>query len=439
MVKIFTVKIRTPFFLVRVFPCLLLLGCLFLFNGCWDRQEVESLALVQVLGIDKGPGGKGLTITFMIAIPPKIAGGDSGNPAGGGGGGSDTGTFIVSMDSPTIYEGFNLINTTVNRDITLLQNSAIIFSEDLAKKGLRKWIDNLARFRQIRRTNLIFICKGKAADVMNIKPRLEKNPSEYFIDLAIESRRTGMFPYVTLHDFLNAYEAYAQESFAPYLAKYKRKEPGAEEAAGGVGAGAGKPGQGSPSGQGAKPEAKTENVRIEGTAVFKRDKMAGTLDLYESQVLQLLTNQFREAILTVPDPRKKDYKVVIRLMGSKPAKVKYLPRKGEHFFKVDLRLEADLVSIQSGIDYTEPNLELVLAKHIARILKKRITKVISKVQQQYDSDVFGFGTQVRKKFLTTKEWHDYYWPDKFKDARFQIGVKVAIRRVGVQFHPPAIR
>ena len=186
-------------------------------NGCWDRRELESLSLVQTLGLDSGPGGKGITITTMIAIPPKLKGGSGDS---GGGGGSQTGVFVLSMDAPTIYEGLNLINTTVNREVTLLQNSALLIGEDLARQGIRKWIDSLVRYREMRRTLLIYICKGKASDMMKVKPKLERNPAEYFTDLARLSKLSGMFPMISLNEFLDRYEAFAQEDYVPLLERF---------------------------------------------------------------------------------------------------------------------------------------------------------------------------------------------------------------------------
>lgn len=420
----------------------LLLLSLVILNGCWDRRELESLALVQTLGLDLGPGGKGITITTMIAIPPKLKGGGGG---GGEGGGSETGVFVLSMQSPTIYEGFNLINTTVNREVTLLQNTALIIGEDLARQGVRKWIDTLVRFREMRRTMLLFVCQGKAAEIMQVKPKLERNPSEYFTDLARLSKRTGMFPMVNVHEFLDRYEAYNQEPYAPLLTKYHRQDPDEyppssqtsppensakpqDKSTPGAGTKA-KPKTGSE----AKPEAK--DVRMIGTAIFKKDKMIGTFDIYETQCLLLLSNKFREAELSTSDPLKKDTQIGYRLLATSPPQIKYWHKNGRDNFSVKLKLEADLTSIQSGIDYTQPSREVILSRHIARELNNRIQRTISKAQL-FNTDVFGFGSIVQNTFLTTKEWERYRWREKFKNAKINTQVKLELRRVGVQFHPP---
>jgi spore germination protein KC len=419
----------------KIFLPLILLLVLTL-NGCWDRRELESLALIQTLGLDLGPGGKGVTITTMIAIPPKLKGGGGGDS----GGGSETGIFVLSTDAPTIYEGFNLINTTVNREVTLLQNSALLIGDDLARQGTRKWIDSLVRYREMRRTLAIFICQGKAADIMKVKPKLERNPGEYFTDLVRLNKLSSMFPMVTLNQFLDRYEALAQEDYAPILARFHRHDPDEyQQQSGGAGAKSGSQAKASGGGGGQSqstetlPEAK--DVRMIGTAIFKKDKMAGSFDIYETQVLQMLTGEFREALLTIADPSKENYQIAYRLMAPTSPQIQYRHIKAIDNFRVKLKMEADLISIQSGIDYTKPHNEALLGKRIARELEERIQRTIKKAQQ-YNSDVFGFGVKIRSTMLTSPDWDHYHWPEKFRDAKIDVQVKVALRRVGVQFKPP---
>ncbi len=411
----------------KIVAVLILLMVLALqFSGCWDRRELEGLAIVQALALDPpAHGGKGVKVTTMIAIPAQMKGGE-------GGGGSEAGTFLFSMEAPTIYEAFNKINTTINREITLLQNSVIIVSDALAKKGMRPWLDNLVRYREMRRTVELFVSQGDAAAILKVQPKLEKNPSEYFRDLVSLSSRNGMFPVVDINQFMESMEAYAEETYAPYLAKYQQ-----EDGADGAG---GKEGSGEKSSDQSEPPKETpKDVRIIGTAIFKKDKMIGALDNYESQILLLLVNQFHEAFMSIQDPRKPQFRIVYRLLTNDPTTVKYRRAGDRDRFSVQVRVEADLVSIQSGIDYTKPWQEAFLSQRIAAELNGRIKRLIAKAQRQYDTDLLGFGLKVRESVLTSKEWEDYRWPDRFRDAEFATEVKVAIRRVGIQFQPPGMR
>lgn len=422
----------------------LCLFCLFVFcillNGCWDRRELESLGLVQSLGLDLDPKTNKPIITTILAIPSQLGGGTQG---GGGGGGEDSNVEIISMPAPTIYEAFNLINTIINREITLQQNQNLIIGEELAKRGIRKLVDNLVRFREIRRTLLIFVSQGQASQIFQLAPKLEKNPAEYINDLVSQSKNNAMFPKVNLNEFMNNYESFAQENYAPLLAEYSppeipesKKDKTKPESSGGGNS------DGGEAQSGGKPAAAEKNkvARIIGTAVFRGDKMVGHLDIYESQVLQLLTNRFQQANLTLEDPLKKGYSIVVRLIGGFPTtEVRYRKRSGKDEFSVKTKLEADLISIQSSINYTDPQKQILLEKEIAREIQNRIRKVISKVQHEFKSDIFGFGVKVRNSMLTTQDWEGYHWPHKFPYAKVNVSTKVAIRRVGVQFDPPNLR
>ncbi len=408
----------------------LLILIIILTSGCWDRRELESLGLVQAIGLDLGPGQKGVTVTTMIAIPSRLGGQQ------GGGTGDKPGVFLISMDAPSVYEAFNLINTTINREITLIQNRLLIFGEEMASHGVQRWIDNLVRYREMRRSLLIFVCKGKAAEILNVQPRLENKPSEYINALAALSRRTGMYPTVTINDFLQKYEAFAQENYLPLIAKYQRKE------------GLGTSSEGEQTGEKSKSNTelskekepkKKDDIRFIGSAIFKKDRMIGTFNNYETQILLLLNNEFREAMLTIEDPLKKGNYLVFRLLATSPVQIQYQRRNNVDRFKVKLSLEAELISIQSRIDYTQPKLEAFLGRAIAKEIKNRVDKAVKKAQQEYDSDVFGFGKKVRNAFITSSKYEKYHWPDKFKEAKIQTQVKVTIRRVGVQFQPPEIR
>jgi spore germination protein KC len=393
-------------------------------TGCWDHHELESFGLVQALGLDLEPDQKRLAVTTMIAIPSKL--GVAGGQGGGGGDQDDSGVMVITTKAPSIYEAFNLINTSVNREITLRQNQILVIGEAMAKAGISKWIDNLVRFREMRRTLLIFICQGPVADIFSVKPKLEPNPAEYLSDLVNLSVKTAMYPRMMFNDFMGPYEAYTQANYAPLIVPVKAapKPPAGNVKDGGE----------------ASRQPELTELRIIGTAVFRGDKVVGNLDIYETQVLQLLTNHFEEALLTIADPHKKSNIIAIRLLKSGPAaQIKYRKHAGRNTFLVKINLEAELLSIQSEINYTLPKQEVFLASKIARVIKNRVDGVIAKAQHQFRSDIFGFGTKVRNTMLTTEEWENYHWPAKFPEAEIHTQVKITIRRVGVQFQPPQLR
>lgn len=406
----------------------LLLLIILIISGCWDRREVEDLGLVEALGLDQGPDDKGVVVTVMIAIPAKAT---SGGGQSGAGGQEQTRVLVTSVSAPTIYEGFNLLNTTIDREITLRQTTILIISEDLAKKGIDKMVDTLVRFREMRRTLLMFVCQDKAAEVMHIKPKLETDPAKYLANLVRLSGHSGMYPMVLLNDFMVGYETFSQENYLPYLIQSKSPDETGDQKDTTK-----KSDSNSDHSSNSKGESGKTEIKIGGTAIFKKGKLVGIFNNYESQALLLVNGQFREGLMSIQDPRQKDDYIAFRLLATRPPQIKYKRQGGADRFRVKLILEADLYSIQSRINYTTPKMELIIGRQIARELQTRIKKAITKAQQEYQSDVFGFGQYVRTHFLTIASWNRYHWLERFSKAQVDVAVKVWIRRVGIQFQPP---
>jgi len=393
---------------------LIIIISLVILNGCWDRRELDNLAIVQALGFDLAPDQRHVMISVMIAIPSQISGGQSG-------GGNGPNVLVVTKEAPSIYEAFNVINTSLNREITLLQNQVIIFGEKLAKQGVQDWVDHLLRYREMRRTLLIFVSKDPILEIMTINPKLEKSPAEYFTDLARLSEKNGMSPEIILNQFINSYESSVQESVAPVIGLTSATTAKSTS---------------SDSNSGGKPEKVEKEISTVGTAVFKQDRLVGYLDNYETQTFQMITSHFKEAMLTTKDPLDKNGKISFRLSAGGPTKIRYHVQAGQEFFAVTINQEADLISIQSKIDYTKPIYEDRLGKYIAAQLKRRVEKLLNKAQNDYQADIFGFGIKVRNTMLTTTDWQKYDWPKHFPNAKIKVKVNVSIRRVGVQLRPP---
>ncbi len=112
----------------------LLLCFVFLLTGCYDARELDDLAYVIAIGIDKGDKTD-LKVTFQIAIPVNIAGEGSST-------GKETST-LLTIDSDSVYGAVSKANTEISKEINLSQNKMIVFSEELAKERIRRLYKSL--------------------------------------------------------------------------------------------------------------------------------------------------------------------------------------------------------------------------------------------------------------------------------------------------------
>lgn len=113
-------------------------------SSCYDSREIDDLAYVVGLGIDKGKSNI-LRLTLQIVVPSKSS---SGEGEGGDGGGENT--VITVVEVPTIYAGFNMLNAHVSKELNFSHVQIAVFSEELAREGIGKYIHALSRGREFR-------------------------------------------------------------------------------------------------------------------------------------------------------------------------------------------------------------------------------------------------------------------------------------------------
>ncbi|MFO7173807.1 MAG: hypothetical protein DIU70_012725, partial [Bacillota bacterium] len=221
-------------------------------GGCWDRRELEETAFVLALGLDTDPEGGGLRMTAMVAIPNKMAGG------GQEGGGEEDKVLVTTARAATVSEGLNLMDTYLDRRISLEHTKVLVVGRSLAEgEGLEPLMDFLGRFRSVRRTVPVMIAKTTGEEVLTeIQPVLERDPHRYLEFLPFTIRDTGLSPQgAHLHELLIYTENPGIEPVAYWVAL--RKQPGGMnvEGAGKEGArpdGGARQGEGGGSGEGSE-------------------------------------------------------------------------------------------------------------------------------------------------------------------------------------------
>lgn len=419
----------------RVVACLLLVLLLLGLTGCWDRSELEENSFVLAVGIDKGKQSPFL-ITFAIAIPGKMAGGGGGGGGGNGGGGDkkkdEKPYFLTSIEAPTITAALSMMDGYVDRRLSLLQTKAVFLGEDVARTSGLQTMDELTRFRQTRRTMFYIVTKGNAGDFLDrIEVKLEKDPNRFLEQLTNNYRITGMIPDASqIQNLMTTVRTGYAQPIAYYVAlreDVKEIPPtgGATKTEGAFLAGD-LPRKGGP------------NLEMVGAAAFLDDKMVGVLSGDEMRAILMLQGRFRRGLFSVPDPRAPDRYVSLDLREGRPFQLKVDLSGDRPHLMGQVTLEGELVGIQSGIDYTTPEMQRLLNDAIRAHITEQIDRTIRKTQE-WGTDVAGFGRHVVKSFPTVSAWEAYGWRNRYKDAQVQVAVKLTLRRFGTSFGPPESR
>jgi spore germination protein KC len=440
---------RKVIFLVWISICFLFL------TGCWGSRETDQLGYVLVIGLDKGEENI-IKVTFQMAIPEPVEGGQA-----------EKVTEVVSVEAPSIFAAQELTDTFVSKRSTLIHNKAIVVSEEIAREGLSKYINPLVRSRDLRRTNYLLVTQGKAHDFIkeNINLIFERYPSRQLDIFMTSTYMTGLIPNADIHKFYEALSSPGRQAIAALVGVEKNKDIQNKEQQGEEDKEQqgdqdkeqqeqqNKEQEGEPQAQDKKKETKSEKEKVEegmayvpgkipreggnkiemiGTAVFHDDRLVGFLNGEETRYYQMITGGFGRGNFTFPDPDPVEGGsniINLEIKKGRSPEIKIDPAQE----KINLRLflEGEILSIQSGENYERGALKRQLEDYVSNSITKNVMQLIRKTQDEYRSDIFGFGEYTRIDFWTWRDWVEYEWLRKYPQYQVNVETVFQVRRSGM--------
>lgn len=409
----------------------ILVGCLPLY-GCFDAVEIDEEVYALAIGVDQGPSGM-VRLTFQYVSYKEGGAGQSGGGGGGSGSGGgsssdDTGevdgTIVSTVETTSLLEGINLLNATVNRQVSLTHAKMLVFSEDYARKGVQRYVDPLVRFREAREFMRVVVCKGKAEDFIRENKTLIGTNAAKAIDLMFEqSKNTGYFPDVFFTDFYASLLSPYGQPTAVYAGvnDFKRLSDTAGETPTEIIAQ-------TPYVPGAIPRKGGTKKELFGTAVFDGDKMVGNLNQNETRFFLMTIGEFQTGYFTLEDPDHPSYFIVIQAQLVENPKVKARMQNGLPVIDIALKLDTNVISIQSREHYESAQEIQALEKLIQDYFTKGIQDTIRLTQEKWNTDIFYFGKKIAGNFMTIPEFEKYNWLTHYQDA--VINTKVTVKLWG---------
>ena len=186
-----------------------LLIFLFVLTGCYDASSIEDSYYIVALGIDQ-------TKNNLYDISVQIAKSKSNSSTTSDASQSSSYT-IYTVQADTVDSGISILNNYLNKKINLSHCSAIIFSEELARKGIGYLVNSLANNDEIRPNAYVLISNKKAIDVLQNVANSGENFSARFYEYIINSADySGYTTPTTFAQFLIA----ANDEFGDAIATY---------------------------------------------------------------------------------------------------------------------------------------------------------------------------------------------------------------------------
>ncbi|WP_251009767.1 Ger(x)C family spore germination protein [Bacillus sp. ISL-39] len=339
-----------------------------LLTGCVEKEIIDDVNIEMGVGYDQKENDK-IEGTIMVPIfnPDK-----------------KIGNFTFSATASSNRDLVQEIQRKSAQPLVTGSLEIAIFGEEIAKKGIREFIDAFERDPSIGARVYFAVADDKAKEILTGTYGNRGN-AVHLSQLIKHNTESRNLPITNMHLFL--FDLY-QEGIDPYLPILKKTEP--------------------------------QVIDIVGIALFKDEKMVSELPSDKMFFLKLLTDKFSEGSYRLEMDGEQ---VAIKDLDSKN---KLKIRKREPYV-VDVEIEIKgLIREYTGKIVT-PEVIKKIEKEFEDQVNKETTAMIQDFQEK-GIDPVGFGQFIKTK---TRGFDFKRWEDEYKNLTVNVKTDVIITEVGI--------
>ncbi|SFM08520.1 spore germination protein KC [Paenibacillus sp. 1_12] len=342
-------------------------------SGCWNRRELNTLAIELGTAIDKE--GDQYRVSVQVVDPSEVAASKT----------SSSGRSPVNLyqaTAPTVYQALRKITDTSPRLIYGSHIRVLILSEELAREGIGKVLDLLSRDPEMRTDFYVLIAKNTNADnVLRVLTPMEKIPSmNLFSSLETSSKMWAPTTTFTLDELISQL---VTEASNPVLTGVMIK------------------GNSDKGGRKENIEEIDPSVKLtfSGLALFKKDRLVGWLNEPQSKGYNYIMDKMKStaSLLHCPDGGN----IVIETVRSH-TKVKSRIENGEPVIDIHMKSQANIAEVACELDLKDPSTYFMLQDKLEKKFVEQMKECVHVMQTKFKTDVFGFGH-------TIYQYQPQYW------------------------------
>ncbi|MGM0881613.1 MAG: Ger(x)C family spore germination protein [Bacillota bacterium] len=372
-----------------LYGCFALILCLGFLTGCWDRKEMDDLALVMASGLDLADDNQ-IEATLQIALPTGIpsslqSGGKAAKPV-----------LVISAKGKDGIDAFGKLQQQLSRRINLGHRGIVVVGEKYARRGFDQVLDTLMRSPESRYNSYMVTAYGTTAKkILNASYQMEIIPAIGINKLQYEDFGLS----VKIDKFIDALASFGQ---SPVTGAIRIINQGAGQ----------------------------QTFTIDKAAVYQRNKLVGFLSGTELKAFRLMTGKIDGMRLTTQmEPPQKQYHgtITIHLMKAKP-KIRTRIKNGKPEVSVSFKAAGRIISNDTSLDMSKviPRVE----KKFSEDIKKEIARTISHTQKKFKSDIFGFGNQIHIEHPYAWKTIMDHWIELYPKVPVEVKTEFRIERVG---------
>ena len=357
--------------------------------GCWNRKELDEIAIVMGIALDKAEQDDKVEMTVQVAEVGNIR-----SQKGAGGETSSKAYWNASLTGNTTFNIIRDFSHEVSRRLYIPHNQMIIISRDLTSKGINQYLDFFFRDHESRLNVYLLIAEGKASDILETETKLENIPAIYISKLIQNQGSTSEIIPVDLFDFLSREVSGSTSPVAPIIRSMG--------------------------------EGEDQRLDLEGMAVFKEGKVVGQLDSSESRGLSWILGKIKSGILVV---NSNEETAEIEITRSKSKVTSTIQPSGAPVFHIEVEADGKLGSTSGRKEPLDKKTTALLEDAVAKTILNEMTSSVKKAKS-LGCDIFEFGSLLNRSHNRLwKEIKDQ-WDTLFPETEITYSVKFTLRGIG---------
>lgn len=319
-------------------------------SGCYNYKEINDMAIVSSIGIDKDNKNDKYIVSAQIMNSKESE--DS----------EDSQITVYTKEGDTVHEALRNITLKSPRKLYGNHLSKIVLSEEVAKEGIDNILDIFNRITEVRNEFIITIVKeDKASDVLKVLTTTESIPAEYVkLSLKIADKTSGLTYATKLDEFISLYLKKGIDPVVPVLKIDKKEKKGTTI-------------------NNITTTNPISKIVIEDLAVTNKGKLETYLKNEEVIGYNFLRNQIQKMIIPVKCDDENNYASILILKNK--TKSNAAKKDNKYIINFNINSEAIITEYNCKKDLTDEKVIKELEKDTEKKIKRYIKKSLNKQKE----------------------------------------------------------
>lgn len=319
-------------------------------SGCYNYKEINDMAIVSSIGIDKDNKNDKYIVSAQIMNSKESE--DS----------EDSQITVYTKEGDTVHEALRNITLKSPRKLYGNHLSKIVLSEEVAKEGIDNILDIFNRITEVRNEFIITIVKeDKASDVLKVLTTTESIPAEYVkLSLKIADKTSGLTYATKLDEFISLYLKKGIDPVVPVLKIDKKEKKGTTI-------------------NNITTTNPISKIVIEDLAVTNKGKLETYLKNEEIIGYNFLRNQIQKMIIPVKCDDENNYASILILKNKTKSNAE--KKDNKYIINFNINSEAIITEYNCKKDLTDEKVIKELEKDTEKKIKRYIKKSLNKQKE----------------------------------------------------------